>query len=170
MNIIPSDACTDDEFLPPGVPRLRGPHARRREEVKASSRTRTPRNATSSSTSFVDLPEFADFLGPQVGGRASLQPQDDSTEGLARLPGVAREELPEDMPMDEMVREIITSSATRSTTRRPTITACQGRHEPRRDDAQLFLGVRMQCASATNHPFEKWTQDDYYGMAAWFAG
>src|SRR5262249_40285015 len=35
--------------------------------------------------------------------------------------------------------------------------------------AQLFLGVRLQCARCHNHPGERWTQDDYYGLAAFFA-
>ena len=35
--------------------------------------------------------------------------------------------------------------------------------------AQLFFGIRMQCAKCHNHPFERWTQDDYYSMSAWFA-
>ena len=35
--------------------------------------------------------------------------------------------------------------------------------------AQLFFGIRMQCAKCHNHPFERWTQDDYYSMAAFFA-
>src|SRR5262249_8836792 len=35
--------------------------------------------------------------------------------------------------------------------------------------AQLFFGVRMQCAKCHNHPFERWSQDDYYSMAAFFA-
>src|SRR5206468_3599419 len=35
--------------------------------------------------------------------------------------------------------------------------------------AQLFFGIRLQCAKCHNHPFERWTQDDYYSMAAWFA-
>ncbi|HEV3142865.1 MAG TPA: DUF1553 domain-containing protein, partial [Gemmataceae bacterium] len=34
--------------------------------------------------------------------------------------------------------------------------------------AQLFFGIRMQCAKCHNHPFEKWTQDDYYSLAAFF--
>ena len=34
--------------------------------------------------------------------------------------------------------------------------------------SQLFLGVRIQCARCHNHPGEKWTQDDYYGLAAFF--
>src|SRR5262249_5210983 len=35
--------------------------------------------------------------------------------------------------------------------------------------AQVFLGVRMQCAKCHHHPFEKWSQDDYNGMAAFFS-
>lgn len=34
--------------------------------------------------------------------------------------------------------------------------------------SQLFLGVRLQCAQCHNHPFERWTQDDYLGLAAMF--
>src|SRR5262249_18091803 len=33
---------------------------------------------------------------------------------------------------------------------------------------QVFLGVRLQCAKCHNHPFDVWTQDDYYGLAAYF--
>ncbi len=35
--------------------------------------------------------------------------------------------------------------------------------------AQLFMGVRIQCAQCHNHPFDRWTMDDYYGFAAFFA-
>src|SRR5262249_38117765 len=34
--------------------------------------------------------------------------------------------------------------------------------------AQLFFGVRMQCAKCHNHPFERWTQNDYYSLGAFF--
>ncbi|HIK94502.1 MAG TPA: DUF1553 domain-containing protein [Planctomycetes bacterium] len=37
------------------------------------------------------------------------------------------------------------------------------------DTAQLFLGLRIQCARCHHHPFEKWSQKDYYGFAAFFA-
>jgi len=35
--------------------------------------------------------------------------------------------------------------------------------------SQVFLGVRMACANCHHHPFEKWSQDDYWGLAAYFA-
>ncbi len=37
------------------------------------------------------------------------------------------------------------------------------------DTAQLFLGLRIQCARCHHHPFEKWSQQDYYGLAAFFS-
>ena len=35
--------------------------------------------------------------------------------------------------------------------------------------AQVFMGMRIQCAQCHNHPFERWTQDDYYGFASFFS-
>lgn len=35
--------------------------------------------------------------------------------------------------------------------------------------AQLFLGVRMQCAQCHHHPFERWSQNDYYALSAFFS-
>ena len=35
--------------------------------------------------------------------------------------------------------------------------------------AQVFMGMRIQCAQCHNHPFDRWTQNDYYGFAAFFA-
>lgn len=34
--------------------------------------------------------------------------------------------------------------------------------------AQVFMGMRIQCAQCHNHPFDRWTQDDYYGFASFF--
>jgi len=41
--------------------------------------------------------------------------------------------------------------------------------EQMEDTAQLFLGLRIQCARCHHHPFEQWSQDDYYGFQAFFA-
>ena len=40
--------------------------------------------------------------------------------------------------------------------------------EQLQDVAQVFLGIRMQCAQCHHHPYEKWSQNDYYGMEAVF--
>lgn len=41
-------------------------------------------------------------------------------------------------------------------------------HQVTADTAQVFLGIRMQCARCHHHPYEKWGQDDYYGLAGFF--
>src|SRR6185437_15772564 len=73
-------------------------------------------------------------------------------------------------PLDVLVRDLITGSG--STFANPPANYYRIARDPSslaETTAQLFLGIRMQCAKCHNHPFEKWTQDDYYGMAAWFA-
>src|SRR5262249_19584155 len=42
-------------------------------------------------------------------------------------------------------------------------------HQPVADTAQVFLGLRLQCARCHHHPYERWSQDDYYGLAGFFS-
>ncbi|MBL8827586.1 MAG: DUF1553 domain-containing protein [Planctomycetaceae bacterium] len=81
-----------------------------------------------------------------------------------------RNAIVENRPYDEIVRQVIT--ATGNPSENP---AAQWYHEVRYldryvdDTAQVFLGVRIGCARCHNHPFENFTQEDYYGLAAYFA-
>lgn len=75
-----------------------------------------------------------------------------------------------DRPFDQLARELVTGQG--NTLHRPA--ANFFRISPTPEDAaesfaQLFLGVRLQCAKCHNHPFETLTQTDYYGLAAYFA-
>src|SRR5204863_7923139 len=73
-------------------------------------------------------------------------------------------------PFDEIVRELITANG--STFANPPANFYRIARDPTNlaeTTAQLFFGIRMQCAKCHNHPFERWTQDDYYSMAAFFA-
>ena len=72
-------------------------------------------------------------------------------------------------PYDQFVREIVTASGDPQTN--PPVTwyrDVDSMEEQVEDTAQLFLGLRIQCARCHHHPFEKWSQDDYYGMAAFY--
>ncbi len=81
-----------------------------------------------------------------------------------------RESLYANKPYDQFVREILTASGTPATNapvswyREVSDQAAQVE-----DTAQLFLGLRIQCARCHHHPFEKWSQQDYYGFAAFFS-
>src|SRR5260370_4899073 len=74
------------------------------------------------------------------------------------------------MAEDELVRSILTAGGGNSS--QPEAGFYRGLRDPmvRAEEVeQLFLGVRLQCARCHNHPGEHWTQDDYYGLAAFFA-
>ncbi len=75
-----------------------------------------------------------------------------------------------DRPFDEFARETLTSLG--NTLHKPGANfhrIARTPHEAAEATAQLFLGVRIGCAKCHNHPFEAITQDDYYGLAAYFA-
>ena len=80
-----------------------------------------------------------------------------------------RQSLQANRPYDEFVREILT--ATGEIRHNPPVAWYRnvgGEKERMQDMAQVFLGVRLQCAQCHHHPYEKWSQDDYYGLAAFF--
>jgi hypothetical protein len=73
-------------------------------------------------------------------------------------------------PMDEMVRELLGASG--GTFKNPPTNFYQQTTDQlvlTENVAQVFMGMRIQCAQCHNHPFDRWTQDDYYGFMAFFS-
>ncbi|MGL5095734.1 MAG: DUF1549 domain-containing protein, partial [Planctomycetia bacterium] len=74
------------------------------------------------------------------------------------------------MPYDEFVREIVTASG--STIQNPPASYYKILRDPgdtMETTTQLFLAVRFNCNKCHDHPFERWTQDQYYNLAAYFS-
>jgi hypothetical protein len=81
-----------------------------------------------------------------------------------------RDSLLANKPYDQFVRELL--AATGTIVANPPVAWYKRVKEPKQqieDVAQLFLGVRMQCAQCHHHPFERWSQDDYYALTAFFS-
>ena len=73
-------------------------------------------------------------------------------------------------PLNIMVQDLITASG--GTFENPPTNYYQAERNTLKlteNVAQAFLGMRIQCAQCHNHPFDRWTMDDYYGFAAFFA-
>ena len=73
-------------------------------------------------------------------------------------------------PIDQIVRELLT--ATGGTFENPATNFYQvelARLKLAENVAQTFMGIRTQCAQCHNHPFDRWTMNDYYGFAAFFS-
>ena len=74
------------------------------------------------------------------------------------------------VPVDQMVRELL--SGTGGTFSNPETNFYQIERDTLKtaeNVAQVFMGIRTQCAQCHNHPFDRWTMDDYYGFAAFFS-
>ncbi|MFA6546242.1 MAG: DUF1549 domain-containing protein, partial [Limisphaerales bacterium] len=171
MKILPSGLCTDDEFIRrvyldlTGVPPTS-------DEVKAfladTRPTREKRDALVDklvgSDDYVDhwSNKWADLL--QVNGKFL------GAEGAKAFREWIRNEIAKNTPHDEFARKIITASG--SNKANPPASYYKILRKP--DDTMentthLFLAVRFNCNKCHDHPFERWTQDQYYQTAAWFA-
>ncbi|HWC90900.1 MAG TPA: DUF1549 domain-containing protein, partial [Pirellulales bacterium] len=81
-----------------------------------------------------------------------------------------RDSLNRNLPYDQFVRSILAASGEVSDN--PAVAwyrEVKDVEQEVEDAAQLFLGLRIQCARCHHHPFEKWSQRDYYGFAAFFS-
>jgi len=96
--------------------------------------------------------------------------QDLGEQGMWAMHNWIRESLRTNKPFDKFVRELITARGSIYTTG-PANYYRVHKDAPMLAEAtaQLFLGVRIECAKCHHHPFEKYSQDDYYGLAAFFA-
>jgi hypothetical protein len=116
--------------------------------------------------------EYADFWAMKWGDilRNKRGGDRDHMRGTYAFHAWIRNALATNMPYDQFVRNIIAAQGTVDqhppviwyrTVRNPT-------HQTN-DTAQLFLGTRISCAQCHHHPYEKWSQDDYYQLQAFFA-
>ncbi len=81
-----------------------------------------------------------------------------------------RESLLANKPYDVFVREVLAASG--DIGRNPPVAwyrQVKNSTSQLEDTAQLFLGVRLQCAQCHHHPYERWSQQDYYSFSAFFS-
>jgi hypothetical protein len=81
-----------------------------------------------------------------------------------------KKRIADNVPMDQMVQEILSAQGGNFTS--PASNYFQIERDTLKlseNVAQVFMGMRIQCAQCHNHPFDRWTQNDYYGFAAFFS-
>src|SRR5262249_10717118 len=115
-------------------------------------------------------PEYADFWTLKWADVLRSNRKTIQVKGIHVYQDWLRSRIEKNAPFDEIVRELLTANG--STFANPAANYYRIARDPQNlaeTTAQLFFGIRMQCAKCHNHPFERWTQDDYYSMAAFFA-
>ncbi|MEA2630298.1 MAG: hypothetical protein QOE66_517, partial [Chloroflexota bacterium] len=169
MRISPSDPCTDPEFIrrvaldATGV--LPTP-----AEVEAFLADPAPDRRARVVDRLLNRPEFYDFWTLKFADILRSNARLIQSKGTYVFNRWIREQLERGTPMDQFVRALLTAEG--SAMRNPAANYYRISRDPENSvetTAQLFLGVPIQCAKCHNHPFERWTQDDYYGFAAFFS-
>ncbi len=115
-------------------------------------------------------PEFVDYWTFQFAKLLRVQAKSMQLEGAAALHGWLRERVAKNAPWDATVRELVTATGDGHRVGAANFYRVGGNA---RDQAEFFsealMGVRLRCANCHDHPLDRWTQDDYHGLAANFA-
>jgi WD40 repeat protein len=168
LGLFPSETCTDAEFLRRASIDTIGalPTV---EEARAFLADPAPEKRNKLIDRLLENPYYGDYWANKWADL--LRPNSDRVgiKSTYILDQWLRECFRENMPYDQFVRTIVTTEG--NTHRFGPAVIYRDRREP--VDAttmfsEIFLGVRLDCAKCHHHPNEKWGQDDFYHMAAFF--
>lgn len=171
MKIEPSGLCTDAEFIRRVSLDLTGlpPTA---DDVRAF--TADPRDSRVKREALVDRlvgsKDYVEYWTNKWADLLQVNRKFLGVEGAASFRAWIRKELAANTPYDQFAREILT--ATGSNRENPAASYYKILRAPdatMENTTHLFLGVRFNCNKCHDHPFERWTQDQYYHLAAYFA-
>jgi hypothetical protein len=170
LGIPPSPVCDDATFLRRAALDIAG-RLPTVEEVDAFLASNEPHKRDRLIESLLGSPDYADYFANKWTALLRNK-RDDASDIRANFAfhSWVRDGLLANKPYDQMVRELL--AATGTIADNPAVAWYKRVHEPQQqleDVAQLFLGVRMQCAQCHHHPFERWSQNDYYSLGAFFS-
>jgi hypothetical protein len=117
----------------------------------------------------LDRPEHAKFFALKWGDLLRMTSAQVGNSGVFKYHRWLERAFENNLPYDQFARELVSASG--STLENPTANFYRTAADTQdcvESISQIFLGARLQCAKCHNHPFERWTQDNYYGMAAFF--
>ena len=168
LKYLPSDLCTDEEFVRRVYLDVIGilPSL---EEVTAFAEDVDPAKRAKIVDRLLERPEYSKFWALKWGDLLRLTSGQVTNEGVYKYYRWVERSFRENQPYDEFATELLT--ATGSTFSNPAANfyrTSKDMNDCVETISQVFLGARLQCAKCHNHPFERWTQDNYYGMAAFF--
>ncbi|MEN3939938.1 DUF1549 and DUF1553 domain-containing protein [Prosthecobacter sp. SYSU 5D2] len=169
LRINPSAVCSDDVFLRRASLDLLGmvPTA---EEARTFAADKRPDKRARLVDKLLVRQEFADFWALKWADVLKAEGRTLDDTGLKAFHGWIRDCIAQNRPVDSMVRDMV--AARGSTYKEAPSNFYRANRTPAARAvaaAQVFLGTRLQCAECHNHPFDRWTQDDYYNWSAVFS-
>ncbi|RLT01345.1 MAG: DUF1549 domain-containing protein [Planctomycetota bacterium] len=116
-------------------------------------------------------PEYAEYWAMKWSDLLKADKLKITPQGTVGLTRWLRKQFTANRPYNEMVHEILTiQGPTQSESPASFFKTLDTPEVTSRAVSQLFLGVRIECAQCHHHPSERWSQDDYAGLAGFFSG
>jgi hypothetical protein len=169
LNLPPSPPCDDLEFLRRAhldtIGVLPTPDEARRFGADAA-----PDKRDRLIEDLLRRPEFVDYWTYRWSDVLLVSSRKLSVSGMWSYYTWLREKIASDTPWDRLARELLT--ATGDTMENGAANYFLLHEDPTQTSENVtvaFLGMSINCAKCHNHPMEKWTNDQYYGMASLFA-
>ncbi|MBI5772592.1 MAG: DUF1549 domain-containing protein [Verrucomicrobia bacterium] len=165
----PSELCADEVFLRRAFLDLLGmlPSV---EEAKKFVAEKSANKRAQLVDKLLARPEFADFWALKWSDLLKNEERQLDETGVKTFHAWIRQSFADNKPLDLFVRELLTARG--STYSNAPANFFRANRDPvtrAETVAQVFLGTRLNCAQCHNHPFDRWTQDDYYNWAGVFA-
>ncbi|MGE0529342.1 MAG: DUF1549 and DUF1553 domain-containing protein, partial [Bdellovibrionales bacterium] len=169
LHLPSSPPCTDETFVRRVYLDLIGTLPTS-QEVKQFLADKREDRRTHLVSELLERPEYVDYWSYKWGDLLRIESKGLQKEGAKAYHQWIRQQVKKNTPLDQMAREMILSLGDghangpvnfHRVARKPG--------EEAEQVSRVFLGVRLQCANCHNHPLDRWTQDDYHGLAAIFA-
>lgn len=170
LGLPPSPACDDATFVRRATLDIAGriPTA---EEARAFLSDSEPSKRERLVDRLLDSTDYADWFAAKWSAvLRNKRRTPEHRRGTLAFHRWISQSLYDNLPYDQFVRQII--AATGDVATHPPVAwyrEVKDATQQVEDVSQLFLGVRLQCARCHHHPFERWSQTDYFRMAAFFS-
>ena len=169
LGVKPSDVVSEERFLRRVYPDLIG-RIPTVQETRTFLESNDPLKREKLVDALLERPEYADHWAGYWADLLRPNPYRVGIKAVLNYDNWIRTQFRENVAYDEFVRKLITAKG--STWQNGAATLYRDRRSP--DEiatlvSQLFLGVRLECAKCHHHPFERWSQQDFYQFAAYFS-
>ena len=171
MKILPSGLCDDYEFVRRAYLDITGlpPSAQVLQDFVSDNRDQKQKR-DALIDQLIGSEEYTDHWTNKWADLLQVNRKFLGQEGAKGLREWIRMQVKDNKPYDQFVREIITATGSNKTN--PAASYYKILREPdalMENTTHLFLATRFNCNKCHDHPFERWTQDQYYELAAYFA-
>ena len=171
MQIEPSDLAADNEFLRRVTLDLTGvPPTAEKLRAFLADPTESRKKREAVIDELIGSPDFIEHWTNKWSDLLQVNSKFLAKEGADKFRDWIRQQLDKNTPYDQFVRAIVT--ATGSNKDNPAASYWKILRQPTEameNTTHLFLATRFNCNKCHDHPFERWTQDQYYQTAAYFA-